>query len=81
MRTTIRLDDHLIAEVKRLAAQSGRTMTAFIQDALRAAIARRQPRGLRRSPKLKTVGGRGVLPGVDLDDSAALRDLTLLKAW
>jgi Arc/MetJ family transcription regulator len=75
MRTTIRLDDRLIAEVKRLALDSGRTMTAFIEEALREAIARRKPRRTRSTLKLKTVGGRGLLPGIDLDDSAGLRDL------
>ena len=42
MRTTIRLDDNLLAEVKLLAARSGRSMTAVIEDALREMLARRQ---------------------------------------
>jgi predicted transcriptional regulator len=35
MRTTIRLDPHLLAEAKKLAAASGRTLTAVIEEALR----------------------------------------------
>jgi predicted HicB family RNase H-like nuclease len=36
MRTTIRLDDHLHAEAKQRAARSGLTLTAVIEQALRA---------------------------------------------
>ena len=36
MRTTIRLDDSLFAEVKAEAARTGRTMTEVIEDALRS---------------------------------------------
>ena len=35
MRTTIRLDDRLLAEAKQYAAESGRTLTGLIEDALR----------------------------------------------
>jgi hypothetical protein len=73
-RTTVRLNDQLLVEVKKLAASSGRTVTAVIEDALRAALARRaQPRPRRRAA-LVTFKGRGLLPGVDLDDTAALLD-------
>jgi len=75
MRTTIRLDDSLLAEVKRIAAATGRTMTAVIEDALREALARRRERGERPLVALPTFRGDGLLPGVDLDDSAALLDL------
>jgi hypothetical protein len=54
---------------------SGRTLTAVLEDALRETLARRRARVRRRTVRLKTVGGDGVRPGVDLDDSAALFDL------
>ena len=75
MRTTIRLDDDLLARAKAHAARTGRTLTALIEDALRAALARgtTTPRGRRLS--LPTHGSGGVQPGVDLDDSAGLLDL------
>jgi hypothetical protein len=74
MRTTVRLDPRLLADAKKIAAESGRTLTAVIEDALRAVVAtKRRPRG-RRDVKLTVVGGRGVRPGVDLDDTAALLD-------
>ena len=75
MRTTIRLDDQLLAEAKRLAARTGRSLTAVVEDALREVVARQSDGGRRSPVRLTTVGGPGVLPGVDLDDSAALLDL------
>ena len=75
MRTTIRLDDRLLAEAKRYAAESGRTLTGLIEDALREVLARRHRRPARERVRLTTVGGTGTQPGVDLDDGAALLDL------
>ncbi len=75
MRTTIRLDDQLLIETKQLAARTGRTLTAVIEDALREMMSLQQPEAKRAPVRLRTVGGNGLLPGVDLDDSAALLDL------
>ena len=72
MRTTIRLDDDLLSEVKLLAVRSGRSMTSVIEDALRETLARRRPVEVREPVRLTTVLGAGLQPGVDLDDSAAL---------
>ena len=75
MRTTIHLPDDLFAQAKKLAAESHRTLTAVIEDALRATLARRR-RSTRSAPvKLATFGKTGLQPGVDLDDTAALLDL------
>jgi hypothetical protein len=71
MRTTIRLPPRLLAEAKRLAAETNRTLTKVIEDALREVVARRRRRP-RRAISLTIVGGRGVNPGIDLDDSASL---------
>jgi hypothetical protein len=75
MRTTIRIDDALLAEAKRLAARTGKSLTAVIEDALREVVARQQTAGQRTPVRLTIAGGGGVLPGVDLDDSAALVEL------
>ena len=72
MRTTVRLDEHLLAEAKKFAAESGRTLTAVLEDALRDALARRTIRAKRTRVRLRTFNGDGLWPGVDLDDSAAL---------
>ena len=75
MRTTVRLDERLLAEAKKRAAETGRTLTAVLEDALRETLARRSTRVKRRPVRLKTVKGDGVRPGVDLDDTSSLLDL------
>lgn len=77
MRTTINLDEELLREAKRRAASSGRTLGAVIEDALREALSRRPAGSQREWVSLPTFGGggRGLMPGVDLDDSASLLDL------
>lgn len=75
MRTTIRLDDQLLAEAKQLAARTGRTLTAVISDALREALARSSEPRPRAPFTFVTFSGDGLRPGVDLDDSAALLDV------
>jgi hypothetical protein len=74
MRTTVRLDDEVLAQAKETAARTGRTLTAVIEDALRESFARAaSPEGSR--PELPAFPGRGLQAGVDLDDTAALLDL------
>jgi hypothetical protein len=75
MRTTIRLDDGLLADAKALAARSGRTLTAVIEDALREALARSRGRSRTRDVLPLSSHSGGLQPGVDLDDTAALLDL------
>lgn len=75
MRTTIRLDDHLLTEAKERAARQRVTLTAVIEQALRESFSRRQERPPGRAVKLPTWGKGGLRPGVDLDDSASLLDL------
>jgi Bacterial antitoxin of type II TA system, VapB len=76
MRTTIRLDDDLLKAAKRLAVETGRTLTSLIEDALRQSLSRRHHSGHGAPTKLPVARGGGVLqPGVDLDDSAALLEL------
>jgi hypothetical protein len=74
MRTTIRLNEKLLAEAKKYAAESGRTLTSVLEDALRETLARRRARPKTRPVRVRTVKGDGVRPGVDLDDSASLLD-------
>lgn len=71
----MRLDERLLAEAKKYAADTGRTLTAVLEDALRETLARRSARGKRKPIRLKTIRGDGIRPGVDLDDTAALLDL------
>ncbi len=74
MRTTIQIDKHLYAELKMIATRTGRTLTAVINEALRDSLSRR--RNAERPPvNLPVFNGTGVMPGVDLNDSASLLDL------
>lgn len=76
MRTTVRLDDGLLRAVKQYAAAADRTVTSVLEEALRRLLADvdRQPSRPRSALPVSTAGG-GLLPGVDLDDSAALAEL------
>jgi hypothetical protein len=51
-------------------AASGRTLDAVIEDALRESFNRRTT-----AIQIPTFGGRGLHPGVDLDNNAALLEL------
>lgn len=76
MRTTIRLADTLLLEAKREAARCGTTLTAIIEESLRARLARRRADGDRRKRvRLTTAGAGGLRPGVELDDAVALIDV------
>ncbi len=75
MRTTVRLDENLLRQVKRAAEERGETLTSMIEQGLRLLLA-----GSRTHPKRKRLilpvsrEGGGTLPGVDLNDSAGLLD-------
>jgi hypothetical protein len=74
MRTTVSIDDRLLVEVKTLAARTGKTLSAVVEDALRQTLAKRgSPRSV--PLPLLTHDGGGLQPGVDLDDTSALLDL------
>jgi len=79
MRTTINLPDDLLARAKRVALDSGKTVTELIADALREALVRKKVRPaspVSPMPVYSPPSGEGGLqPGVDLDDTAALFDL------
>ena len=75
MRTTVHLPDDLLAEAKKLAAESRTTLTALIEDSLRETVGRRARRPRPKPLHLTTFGGSGLRPGVDLDDSASLLDV------
>jgi hypothetical protein len=75
MRTTIRIDDDLYRAVKARAARSGRPVGAVIEDAVRQWLHSSRERAESELDPLPTYGGSGTLPGVDLADGAALRDV------
>ena len=76
MRTTVRLDDALLHQAKREAARRHETLTSLIEQGLRLILAQsRSPRKKRPHVALPVSGAGGLLPGVDLSNSAALLDL------
>ncbi len=74
MRTTIHIHDELFAELKHIAADSGTTLTAVIHDAIRESLSRRRS-AERPAVELPVFHGTGVMPGVDLSDTALMLDL------
>lgn len=71
-RTTLTIDDQLLRELKKKAAEEGRTLQSLANDLLR--------RSLRARPQepyqLRLQGWKAAeLPGVDLFDRDALFDL------
>ena len=75
MRTTLDLPDDLLSEAKERAARERRSLSEVVADAVRSSF-RRTAAGDRQPIELPTFDGGGLRPGVDLNDSAALLDLT-----
>ena len=75
-RTTVRLPDNLIERAKRKAAAEGRSLTALIEEGLRLVVhdGPARPDRPRALPPVSSATG-GLMPGIDLDDSAALQDM------
>ena len=75
-RTTVRLPEDLVRRAKRKAAEEGRSLTSLIEDGLRRVLSERGPpsRAKRVLPPVSRATG-GLMPGIDLEDSAALQEL------
>jgi len=79
-RTTVRLPESLLTRAKRKAAAEGRTLTALIEEGLRIVVGDRRnvaPRKRGPIPVSKATGG--LMPGVDINDSAALQEMDDLE--
>jgi hypothetical protein len=72
MRTTIHLDDALLAQATKLAGEKGCDLSRLIEETLREKIGPKPSAAPQPFIRLTTVGGEGVRPGVDLNNSAAL---------
>jgi predicted phage gp36 major capsid-like protein len=73
MRTTVNIDDQLLAADKHLAVEQGVSLGGVIENALGEALARPQE----ECPvvRLVTCSGNGVKPGIDLDNFRSLLDV------
>jgi hypothetical protein len=76
MRTTVTLPDHLYVEARRLAAARRTSLTALLEEALRALLAeaRRVP-ARPAGATLPYMDGGQPRKGVDLTDTSALWEL------
>jgi Arc/MetJ family transcription regulator len=73
MRTTIAVNDHLLASAKRRARERGQTLGEVVEDALRRELA--EPAAQDEVPELPVFrGGSGPQPGIDLTSNRALRE-------
>lgn len=73
MRTTVAIDDHLLANAKRRARERGSTLGELVEDALRRELATPPPPA-ERVPLPVFRGGDGPRPGIDLTSNRALRE-------
>lgn len=74
MRTTITIDDHLLDEVRQVAAARRQSVSQVIEESVRESLLRRVPES--REPfELRTFHAGGYRVGVDLDDNAAMLEL------
>jgi Arc/MetJ-type ribon-helix-helix transcriptional regulator len=74
-RTTVRLPEALVRRVKRKARAEGVSMTALIERGLRNVLSERDmPRTAKRVlPPVSSARG-GLMPEIDLNDTAALEE-------
>jgi hypothetical protein len=77
VRTTVTIDDELLAEAKLIAARTHRTIGSVLEDALRRLIAEQAPaRGdVRFSLPTFVPAEPGLRPGVDLFDAEQVAEL------
>jgi len=79
-RTTVRLPDELLRRAKRSAAGQGRTLTALIEEGLRLVLDERPKPSERERVSLPVSSATGgVMPGIDINNSAALQEMDDLE--
>lgn len=74
VKTTLNLDERLLARAKALALREGTTLTAIVEQSLRARLAPRPRLGVPEEFDLPTVKGTAP-PSVDIADRAGLFDV------
>jgi hypothetical protein len=79
-RTTVRLPEELLRRARRKAVAEGRTLTALIEDGLRRVVSEKKTDANpeRVLPPVARETG-GLLPGIDLNNSAALQEMDDLE--
>ncbi len=74
MRTTISIDDGLLDDLRRRAAEQGKTVSQVIEDSVRDSMLRHRDEN-RPLFRVRAFSAGGYQPGVNLDDNADLLDI------
>lgn len=74
MKTTVEISDALLDEARRVAARTGTTVRALIEEGLRGVLTRRRRESAFRL-RAATFRGQGVQPGVREGDWDRIRAL------
>jgi len=72
MRTTINIDEHLLREARQVSLRTNRSLSEIVEEGVRIYLKQRKRKRAAPGVTLVTFGEGGLLPGVDLDDSATL---------
>jgi hypothetical protein len=75
VRTTVNIDDQLLAEAKLLAARTHRTIGSVLEDALRKLMSEQRPEASGRYSLPDFHFNGGLQPGVDLEDKELMAAL------
>ena len=72
MRTTVNVDEHVLATAKRRARERGITLGEYVEQALRDESTKTDPAP---APSIPVFHGTGLRPGVDLSSNRAIQEL------
>lgn len=75
MRTTIRINDDLLRQVKKRAADEGRTLTSLVEEGLLLLLSKAKTGRRKRIELPVSRATGGVLPGIDLNRSSDLEEV------
>lgn len=75
MRTTVTIRDDLLRRAKQVALERSCTLSELVEESLQRAIAGQQAGARVKPSRPPTFRGRGLQPGVDLDNSVSLAEM------
>jgi hypothetical protein len=75
MRTTVTIRDDLLRRARQLALARSCTLSELVEESLQQALAGQQAGARPKPGRPPTFRGRGLQPGVDLDNSASLIEI------
>jgi hypothetical protein len=81
MRTTVTLDDGLLDQLKRRAAESGTSVSKLVEQAVRLFIRAPRPSATSESFELVTFGAGGRFSRQNIDKTAALLEAEDLERY